>query len=261
MALLPVAAVAQQLPTSAPPKTYRVGDARAMLYRTAADTARPSSFSLAPHEEVSVVGQFSPRWLVVKRTGFAYLVAFDKLVDPATALAGPNAPKPHLADGTPLPLDPETQQVTYQGVVEVPGVSKDALYDRALEWMAKTYQSANDVVQIKDKEQGKLLAKGGILFFNDNKAPVGFVVHTQTIYVKDGRYKYLMTGFKHQNTVATGYGPRDGSMGPLEQATPPTGFRDKLWYEMLQSTHDKVQAMIAGLEKAMQAKGSDPSKF
>ncbi|GAB3727582.1 hypothetical protein GCM10027594_09600 [Hymenobacter agri] len=57
--------------------------------------------------------------------------------------------------------------------------------------MAKTYQSANDVVQIKDKEQGKLLAKGGILFFNDNKVPVGFVVHTQTIYLKDGRYKYL----------------------------------------------------------------------
>ncbi|GAB3727588.1 hypothetical protein GCM10027594_09610 [Hymenobacter agri] len=131
--LLPAAAVAQQLPTSAPPTTYRVGDARAMLYRTAADTARPSSFSLAPHEEVSVVGQLSPRWLVVKRTGFAYLVAFDKLVEPATALAGPNAPKPHLADGTPLPLDPEAQQVTYQGVVEVPGVSKDALYDRALE--------------------------------------------------------------------------------------------------------------------------------
>ncbi|GAB3727576.1 hypothetical protein GCM10027594_09590 [Hymenobacter agri] len=61
--------------------------------------------------------------------------------------------------------------------------------------------------------------------------------------------------------MATGYGPRDGSMGPLEQATPPAGFRDKLWYEMLQSTHNKVQAMIAGLEKAMQAKGSDPSKF
>lgn len=256
--LLAGPAAAQQLPTSAPPKPYHVGNERAPLYRTPADTARPAGFFLAPHEQVNVVGQFSPRWVVVKRTGFAYLVALAKLVD---LLAGTTAPPPHLADGTLLPIDAENQQVTYQGVVEVPGASKDQLFDRALEWMAKTYQSANDVVQIKDKEQGKLLAKGGILFFTESKVPAGFVMHTQTIYVRDGRYKYVMTGFKHQNLTATPYGPRDSSMGPLEQGVPPTGFREKLWYEMLQGTHDKVKAMVTALDKAMQAKGSDPSKF
>ena len=255
--LLPAAAAAQTLPTSASPKAYRVGEERAMLYRSPADTVKSSSFYLAPHEEVKVVGQFSPRWVVVKRTGYAYLVARDKLID----LTQPaNLPQPHLADGTLLPLDAETRQVTYQGVVEVPGATKDQLYDRALEWMAKTYQSANDVVQIKDKDQGKLLAKGGILFFYD-KVPTGFVVHTQTIYVKDGRYKYVMTGFRHQNLTPAGPTVRDGSMGPLEQGTPPDGFREKTWYSMLQGTNEKVKAMIADLEKAMQAKGNDPSKF
>lgn len=256
--LLPVAAAAQTLPTTDPPKTYRVGPERAMLYRSAADTARPSGFFLAPQEQVSVVGRYSSRWVVVKRTGFAYLVALNKLADPDAVAK--MAPKPHLADGTPLPLDPETQQVTYQAVVEVPGTTKEQLYDRALEWMAKTYQSANDVVQIKDKEQGKLLAKGGILYFY-NKVPMGYVVHTQTIYLKDGRYKYVMTGFKHLNLTPSGPTVRDGSMGPLERGTPPEGFRDKLWYDMLQGTNEKVKAMITELEKAMQAKGNDPSKF
>jgi len=61
--LLPMAATAQTLPTTDAPKTYRVGPERAMLFRTAADTARPSGFFLAPQEQVSVVGRFSPRAL------------------------------------------------------------------------------------------------------------------------------------------------------------------------------------------------------
>ncbi|MBH8567888.1 DUF4468 domain-containing protein [Microvirga sp. STS02] len=255
--LLPAAVAAQKLPASDPPKTYRVGSERVPLYRSPADTARAASTSLAPNETATVVGRYSPRWLVVKRTGFLFLAASEQLIDPDAQV--PNL-QPRLADGTLLPLDEQTHRVTYEGVVEVPGATQNQLYDRALEWMAKTYQSANDVVQIKDKEQGKLLAKGGILFFSHG-TPMGFVVHTQTIYVKDGRYKYLMTGFKHQNILTNGPVARDGSMGALEQSTPPEGFRDKLWFEMLAGTNAKVKAMIADLEQAMQAKGKDPSKF
>jgi len=250
-----VPAFSQALKATLPPTEFTVSF-KAPLFRSPADTAKGPELFLPAGTGTAVVSVWSPRWAVVSHEGSLYLTPvqrlknFDASILPAPLNAGPAA--------LVLPLDPGTKLVTYEGVVEVPGASKDQLYDRALEWMAKTYQSANDVVQIKDKEQGKLLAKGGILLFND-KVPAGYVVHTQTIYVKDGRYKYLLTGFKHQylsNAVG-----RDASMGPLEQTEPPKGFRKKAWTDMLASTNEKVKVMIAELQQAMQAQGRDPSKF
>ncbi|MBF9141932.1 DUF4468 domain-containing protein [Hymenobacter properus] len=155
-----------------------------------------------------------------------------------------------------LPIDPNTHLMTYTAVVEVPGATKDELYARALEWMAKTYQSANDVVQLKDKAAGEIIAKGGIPFFFKHQ-PCGYVVHTQTLFVKDGRYKFVMTDFKHVNVLPV----RDWSMGPLEQPTTPKGFLKRAWAEVQSTTDEKAKAMIASLEQAMQAKGKAASDF
>ncbi|GAA4354074.1 hypothetical protein GCM10023185_15380 [Hymenobacter saemangeumensis] len=249
-------AFAQKLEESLPPRTFRVGSMAAPLYRSPSDTAKSAPFHLPAGSEALVVGSWSPRWLVVRRSGFLYLtpIGLIKGINPVTFLPTEDAEEPIL------PLDAASKLVTYEGIIEVPGATQDQLYDRALDWMAKTYQSANDVVQIKDKEQGKLLAKGGILLFN-NSTPAGFVVHTQTIYVKPGRYKYIMTGFKHQNIVLSGTTPRDASMGPLEQMAPPSGFSRKAWYGMLSSTNEKVKSMIKDLQKAMQPQGKDPGEF
>lgn len=252
------ASFAQTLQAKLPPTRYEVA-LKAPLFRSAHDTAKGPEVFLPVGSSTSVVGLWNPRWVVVAYNGYLYMTPAARLKNfdpaalpkPTAAAAEPEAPR--------LPIDSETKLVTYEGVVEVPGATKDQLYDRALDWMAKTYQSANDVVQIKDKDQGKLLAKGGILFIYRN-VPTGFVVHTQTIYVRDGRYKYVMTGFHHQNLTG-GVAGRDGSMGALEQTAPPKGFRPALWYDMLRGTDAKVKTMISDLEQAMQARGKDPSKF
>jgi hypothetical protein len=250
-------ASAQTLKASFPAKTFEVA-LRAPLFRSARDTTKGAELFMPVGSSLPVVGIWNPRWAVVSYSGYLYMTPVSRLRGlnindlPASIPDEPLAPV--------MPIDPATKLITYEAVVEIPGATKDQLYDRALEWMAKTYQSANDVVQIKDKEQGKLLAKGGIPYVYHNILS-GYVVHTQTIYVKDGRYKYVMTGFKHQYVYTGTPLPRDGSMGALEQTTPPSGFRKKAWYDMLQGTNDKVKAMIADLEQAMQAKGKDPSKF
>jgi hypothetical protein len=54
-----------------------------VLYRTPADTlAKPSGFNIQPREEATIVGKFSPRWLIVKREGFLYLASSAQLKDP-----------------------------------------------------------------------------------------------------------------------------------------------------------------------------------
>ncbi|MGI4760513.1 MAG: DUF4468 domain-containing protein [Janthinobacterium lividum] len=51
------------------------------------------------------------------------------------------------SDTKPLPRDAQTGRITYEGVVEVNGVSKADLFTRANAWVARTYRSANNVIQ------------------------------------------------------------------------------------------------------------------
>jgi hypothetical protein len=206
--LFPLAATAQKLQATTPPITYYVGLTKAPLYRSAADTAGKPSRVLFSQAEAVVVGQFSPRWVVVKQDGFLYLTPAQKLVgyDPA--------------DATPLPLDPSTQHITYEGVVTVPGVSQSDLYKRAATWIAGAYSQGNATGLREDLTTGVLSLQGARPVAVHNlyegvmrSSYAGVVRHTLTIYVKDGRYKYVLTNLTH-DAVGT---PNMRSGGPLEQ--------------------------------------------
>ena len=99
-----------------------------------------------------------------------------------------------------LPIDSTTHLITYSEVVKVDG-NKDELYSRAREWFAKTYNSAQSVIQMdtKDKIVGKALMqvyyKGG---------DFGYINYTVSIYLKDGKYKYEITDFYHTGEERSG---------------------------------------------------------
>lgn len=52
-----------------------------------------------------------------------------------------------------------------QKVVEVENLSKEDIYIRLLEFMTKSYNDAQEVIQVKDKEEGILVAKGCDRFY------------------------------------------------------------------------------------------------
>jgi hypothetical protein len=86
-------------------------------------------------------------------------------------------------------------QEEFTSVVENPNLNKSELYSNALSWFAKTFKSSNDVIQMKDAESGKIIAKGIL-----NSAPTlmgvkgdGACWATITIICKDGKYKYEFT--------------------------------------------------------------------
>ncbi|MGI4743081.1 MAG: DUF4468 domain-containing protein [Janthinobacterium lividum] len=205
--LLPLAALAQRPVATEPPLTYHVGLTKAPLYHSLADTLRRPSFLLPSQAEALVVGRYSARWVVVRREGFLYFLPVQKLSD--------YDPE----DANPLPIDSQTQLITYQGVVEVPGISQADLYARANAWIAQTYTPADALVE-GQPAAGQLVVKGarraagyttyqGVL----RSSYAGVVRHTLTIYVKDGRYKYILTNLTHD---AAGT-PNMQSGGPLEQ--------------------------------------------
>ncbi|RZK45860.1 MAG: DUF4468 domain-containing protein [Hymenobacter sp.] len=244
---LPLVGAAQQMAATHPPITYHVGLTKAPLYRSAADTARKPSRYLFSQAEALVVAQFSPRWVVVNNDGFLYLTPVDKL------------PDYDPADAEKLPLDPRTQLITYEGVVPVPGVSQADLYARATAWVAKAYPSNNAVLEQQDAATGQLVVQGelpavaytmygGVL----RSSYAGVVRHTLTIYVKDGRYKYILSNLTHD---AKGT-PTMKSGGALEQNHASLfGYAGigshKPWVDLKVAATRDVRHQLAGLEEAM----------
>ncbi|WP_210516452.1 DUF4468 domain-containing protein [Hymenobacter terricola] len=179
----------------------------------------------------------------------------------ATPLA--HAQKVKEDDSPPtLPIDPDTHLVTYTGVVEVPGTSQAQLYSRAYEWVVKSYKSAPDVLQMQDKESGKIILKGNTHALIRGRDG-GIVNHTFSIYLKDGKYKYDVTDFVNVNPTPKG----DYGLGHFENDKPSitmpmmNGIIQKSWNILRRNTDADIKAMLADLQAAMTVKTKDKSDF
>lgn len=174
------------------------------------------------------------------------------------------APKVKDNDTLPtLPTDPETHLVAYTSVVEVAGATQDQLYSRAYDWVARTH-AATASSALQDKEKGRLTVQGTTHpHYRGNE--FGSVTHTVSIYVKDGKYKYDFTNFRHDYVVPGQHGG-DASLGPFENEEPKkmvmmAGLMHRVWNSLRNETDVQVKALIADLEVSMQGKAKDKSDF
>lgn len=79
------------------------------------------------------------------------------------------------------------QERALEMVHEVP-LKKDEIFNRSLEWMAKTFVDSKEVIELKDKESGKIIGKGIVTFTNMGMATIP-CRYTLTIEAKDGKYR------------------------------------------------------------------------
>lgn len=90
-----------------------------------------------------------------------------------------------------LPTD-ENGALYYSEVIQVEGADKNELYLRGKQFFAEIFKSANDVIQMDDKDSGIIIGKG----FNDIHIKImGMPIPIQMWYAikiqpKDERYKY-----------------------------------------------------------------------
>ena len=108
-----------------------------------------------------------------------------------------------------------TSPLSFSKVVQVEGVSKKEIYNRARHWFAKTYKNSKRVLQIDNFEQdGDLIGKGS--YSHEYKSykgttftcTIGYVDYQINIFVKDGRFKIIISDFIHESSVRgqTGFG-------------------------------------------------------
>ena len=95
----------------------------------------------------------------------------------------------------------ENGRVYFEEVVDAETVTKNELYSRAKEWFFNTYKSAEDVLELEDKEAGKLIGKA----FNTIPIKTAFGIsntrmwYTIKLYFKEGRYKMVLSEIYYQS--------------------------------------------------------------
>lgn len=86
--------------------------------------------------------------------------------------------------------------VTFTKVIEVPNTPKDILYTRALSYFTYKYNSGDDVIQLKDKEQGTIIGKGIYSKVHTGRSIFTTVVNTTHILridIKDNKIRAMIT--------------------------------------------------------------------
>jgi hypothetical protein len=115
-----------------------------------------------------------------------------------------------------LPIDSTTRLITYSEVVKLDtSLKKIELFSRAREWFAKNYNSSNNVIQMEDKESGKIVGKALMRVYHKalgSDHPSSHINYTISIYLKDGRFKYEIANFYH-----TGDGNKMPDYGSCEE--------------------------------------------
>ncbi len=100
-----------------------------------------------------------------------------------------------------IPTNEHTGKAEYKYAEEVPGLTPDQLYDRAMTWVNKFYVNPNGVLKTRDKAGAKIVGRARFkLSRTDKKGNVnpnsGFVSYQITFQFKDGKYRYIIDGIR-----------------------------------------------------------------
>lgn len=142
-------------------------------------------------------------------------------------------------------LPQKNGKVYYSDIIKVDSVSKVELYNRAKRWVVDIFNSAKDVTQLDNKEEGELIIKS--YFLSDaywviiNRLNI---YNTIKIYVKDNRYKYEIVD------ISISFDNKEW-MFPIETWYEKYSISSKSNYKKINT---EFETIILSLENAMKTK-------
>ncbi|HOY32118.1 MAG TPA: DUF4468 domain-containing protein [Bacteroidales bacterium] len=152
-------------------------------------------------------------------------------------------------------------------VITIDSVSKDILYSTAQSWFAKNFNDSKNVLEITDKESGKLFGKGKVALGNLH----GSLSFTITIIVKENKYKYTFSDFTSTDVMMTNVyhttptnGIRYYDFGPFNQEKPNfqgTLHSKKCWAKMQQQALIIIDNLIQNLKDFMSKNSKSENDF
>lgn len=145
-----------------------------------------------------------------------------------------------------MPIDTVTNLVSYSNVITADSTSKDELYTRAKEWIVLNYKSANDVIQLDDKQGGKIICKG-VFNVTHVMGNVWNIDHTIILEFKEGKWRYTITQILYSSYDCIGcQTPKPIENCKGSNMTNSEKFKEKIDIQ--------INSIISSLKTAMQKK-------
>ncbi|CAB4126473.1 Domain of unknown function DUF4468 with TBP-like fold [uncultured Caudovirales phage] len=153
----------------------------------------------------------------------------------------------------------QPHEIHFVGIDTVSG-TKEELFIKANEWFATAFKNANAVLQLKDKEAGKLLGKGSLDCLYNPKKPWSVPINVQftvIVDVKDGRYRFEFT-----DVIAKNYGSGLNVYSiekPFDYSNKPRSlsFNQEKWEEAVEGCREQIRTLKNSLKATMREKGKD----
>lgn len=146
-----------------------------------------------------------------------------------------------------IPTDPATKKFIYEAVVGADSIKGDAIYNNAKEWLSRNLKSSDNNISF-DKDSKTMTTTGNIHLENR----VGWCEHKDinlnfkfSVFVKDGRYKYIVENFYVSYYNVCGL----GSNSPISEPFEELDFGNKQKEKVYNEADTKVKGMISELEK------------
>ncbi len=153
-----------------------------------------------------------------------------------------------------LPIDPDTKLITYKEVVQQEGNKLD-LFNRAVEWINKTYKNPADVTKVRNPETGLIELIHRIELTLDEKGVTragGIVDYTLKLEMKEGRYRYTITNFNLKQASRV---PIEKWLDKTDKAYTPS--LDLYLAQVDDHTRKLIESLKKGMEPPIQKKVDD----
>jgi len=150
-----------------------------------------------------------------------------------------------------LPVDEETKLITYKEVVQQEGTKSD-LFNRAVEWINKTYKNPADVTKVRNPETGLIELIHRIELAYDEKGvnrSGGIIDYTLRIEMKEGRYRYTFTNFNLKQTSRV---PIEKWLDKSDKAY--TSSWDNYLFQVDKATRELIESLKKGMQPPVKKK-------
>lgn len=147
----------------------------------------------------------------------------------------------------------------FEGVINVDSTSKEVLFERARTWFSQTFTNEKEVISISDKESGEVSGNGSFRYVHTKfyigcVCVDGFVKFKVSIYVKDGKYRYIFSTFEHTGSMFEANTPIDfGTLTDANESPVPSrgGKNKKAWEDIKGMTNKQMDSLIQLLKETM----------
>ena len=146
----------------------------------------------------------------------------------------------------------QTERVEFK-VIDSLNLPKQELYVRARSFIAYSFKNSKNVIQMDDKEAGKIICKGSMTPSSKGTFGITYqnnVDFTLTVDLKDGKYRVVITDLYH-----SGLGPqKEYAGGAIENEKPACGtffIPKKDWDKMKEVIKKEASDYLESFKVAM----------